>query len=71
MHACRLGSPLRGAGPRCACARGRDTGWQGADDVRGPTRRQTDTLAARVIPEEKNLEALVGEILEAAARTPQ
>jgi hypothetical protein len=31
------------------------------------TRQQAETLAARAIQEEKNLETLVGEILEAAA----
>jgi hypothetical protein len=32
------------------------------------TRQQAEALAARAIQEEKNLETLVGEILEAAAR---
>jgi hypothetical protein len=32
------------------------------------TRAQAEALAARAIQEEKNLETLVGEILEAAAR---
>ena len=32
------------------------------------TREQAEALAARAIQEEKNLETLVGEILEAAAR---
>jgi hypothetical protein len=32
------------------------------------TRQQAEALAARAIQDEKNLETLVGEILEAAAR---
>ena len=32
------------------------------------TRQQAEALAARAIQEEKNLETLVGEIIEAAAR---
>jgi hypothetical protein len=34
-------------------------------------RQQAEALTARAIQEEKNLETLLGEILEAAARTPR